>query len=60
VTAEFAATEGEGDGSLEYWRKGHTSYFLRECESIGRSFSENMLIACERFKVVFGGTSGVA
>ena len=23
VTAEYAAIEGEGDGSLEYWRKAH-------------------------------------
>jgi uncharacterized protein YhfF len=60
VTAEFAATEGEGDGSLEYWRKAHADYFSRECASFGRTFSEGMLIACERFKVVFTGTESVA
>ena len=27
VTAEYAAIEGEGDGSLEYWRKGHWNFF---------------------------------
>lgn len=31
VTAEFAAREGEGDGSLEYWRAAHLSFFEREC-----------------------------
>jgi len=56
VTAEFAATEGEGDGSLEYWRQAHASYFSRECARIGHIFSENMLVACERFKVVFTGS----
>lgn len=53
VTAEFAATEGEGDGSLEYWREAHRRYFSRECASHGRRFTEDMLVACERFKVVF-------
>lgn len=52
VTDEFAATEGEGDGSLDYWRKAHFEYFTRECESSGRSFNHDMLLACERFRVV--------
>jgi uncharacterized protein YhfF len=53
VSAEFAATEGEGDGSLEFWRQGHTSYFTRECARIGRTFSVTMPVVCEKFKVVF-------
>jgi uncharacterized protein YhfF len=52
VSAEFAATEGEGDGSLAYWQQAHISFFTRECEGSGRSFSTGMAIACERFKVV--------
>lgn len=52
VSAEFAATEGEGDGSLEYWRSGHAAYFSRECNRAGRAFSEDMLVVCERFRVV--------
>ncbi len=52
VSAEFAATEGEGDGSLEYWRSGHEAYFSRECSRADRTFSEEMLVVCERFKVV--------
>ena len=60
VTAEFAATEGEGDGSLESWRQAHTSSFSRECEGFGQVFNENMLIACERFKVVFAGSRSAA
>ena len=55
VTAEFAATEGEGDGSLDYWREAHASFFSRECARLGRVFDEGMLVACERFKVVFRG-----
>lgn len=60
VTAEFAATEGEGDGSLTYWREAHRQYFRRECTSAGRTFSECMLVACERFQVVYQPPPGVA
>lgn len=53
VTAEFAATEGEGDGSLSFWQEAHRMYFTREFARAGREFSENMLVACERFGVVY-------
>jgi uncharacterized protein YhfF len=53
VGPEFAATEGEGDGSLEYWRRGHRAYFGRECARIGRQPSASMPVVCECFKVVF-------
>jgi uncharacterized protein YhfF len=53
VSAEFAATEGEGDGSLEHWQQAHTSYFTRECARIGRTFNRAMPVACETFKVVY-------
>jgi len=53
VTAEFAATEGEGDGSLSFWREAHHQYFGRECASAGREFNETTLIACECFRVIY-------
>lgn len=53
VSAEFAAVEGEGDGSLAYWMEAHRRYFMRECDRAGREFSEDMLVACERFKLVY-------
>ncbi len=53
VGPEFAAREGEGDGSLEYWRNGHRSYFGRECARIGRTASADMPVVCENFEVVF-------
>ncbi len=53
VTAEFAATEGEGDGSLAFWQAVHRDYFGRESARIGRQFTEEMPVACERFRVVF-------
>ncbi|QPF72042.1 ASCH domain-containing protein [Roseateles sp. DAIF2] len=53
VSAEFAALEGEGDGSLEFWRQGHRAYFGRECARAGREFSERMPVVCERFALVY-------
>ena len=53
VSAEFAAIEGEGDGSLENWRRAHEAYFERECKRIGRAPAPNMPVVCERFVVVF-------
>lgn len=60
VSSEFAATEGEGDGSLSYWREAHEQYFTRECARAGRQFSEDMLVACERFKVAYRPSSNAA
>ena len=52
VTAEYAAIEGEGDGSLEYWRQVHWAYFSRECKRIGREPSESMPVVCCVFEVL--------
>jgi uncharacterized protein YhfF len=53
VEAEFAATEGEGDGSLDQWRAGHSAYFSRECTRLARSPSPRMPVVCECFQVVY-------
>ncbi|HYN61940.1 MAG TPA: ASCH domain-containing protein, partial [Rubrivivax sp.] len=53
VPEDFAAAEGEGDGSLEYWRRAHTAYFGRECARLGRSFSPDMPVCCEHFDMVY-------
>jgi uncharacterized protein YhfF len=52
VTADYAAIEGEGDGSLEYWRKAHWSFFSRECRRIGREPAETRPVICNVFEVV--------
>jgi uncharacterized protein YhfF len=51
VGAEFAAAEGEGDGSLDFWRSAHAAYFTRECLRLQRCFDEGMPVVCERFEV---------
>lgn len=53
VDAAFAAAEGEGDGSLGYWRNAHWPYFARECARIGRTPDVRMPVVCERFVVVY-------
>lgn len=53
VDAEFAQAEGEGDFSLEYWRQAHRNFFSRFLPKIGREFSEEMPLVCERFQVVY-------
>jgi uncharacterized protein YhfF len=53
VSEEFAATEGEGDGTLVYWRRAHEAFFGRECVRIGRAPEPDMPVVCERFEVVY-------
>ena len=52
VGEEFAAAEGEGDGSLAFWRDAHWAAFSRELEGTGRSPQPDMPVVCERFEVV--------
>jgi uncharacterized protein YhfF len=47
VDASFAHDEGEGDRSLAYWRDAHRNYFGRQGK-----FSEDMMLMCERFRLV--------
>ena len=53
VDADFAAAEGEGDGSLDYWRAAHWAYFSRRCEALGRAPSNDMPVILERFALIY-------
>jgi uncharacterized protein YhfF len=52
VTAEYAAIEGEGDGSLEYWSDAHWRFFSRECARLGREPTTDMLVVCAVFELL--------
>lgn len=52
VTADYAAREGEGDGSLAFWREAHWAFFSRECARIGRLPSEEMPVVCSVFELL--------
>ncbi|WP_100012267.1 ASCH domain-containing protein [Lentibacillus sediminis] len=53
VSPEFAAKEGEGDKSLDYWRREHIRFFKNELAETDKDFNEDMLVVCEEFTVVY-------
>jgi len=53
VTAEFASEEGEGDKTLEFWRRSHWDFFSNECRELGIEPDVDMILVLERFKVVY-------
>ena len=50
VDFEFAQAEGEGFKDIEDWRNEHRKVFH---EWSGNTFSDEALILCERFKLVY-------
>ena len=53
VSQEHAYKEGEGDRSLEYWRKVHADFLTEELASVNRTFDGSTKVVCEEFEVVF-------
>lgn len=53
VTAEFAYLEGEGDRSLDYWRRVHWAFFSEEYARNGLAFSESELVVGEVFECLY-------
>ncbi|MEX2323030.1 MAG: ASCH domain-containing protein [Acidimicrobiia bacterium] len=51
VDDEFARTEGEGDGSLEYWRSSHQEYFA----NAGYPVDDDTLMVLVTFELVWDG-----
>ena len=47
VDEAFARDEGEGDGTLAYWRDAHETYFARN-----GGFASDVQVVCERFKLI--------
>ncbi|PMG35970.1 RNA-binding protein [Vibrio breoganii] len=56
VSAEFAALEGEGDKSLEWWREAHWKFFSLECQELGITPTQEMQLVLEHFKVVYSAS----
>ena len=52
ITQEYAEIEGEGDRSLEYWKKVHWDFYSREMEAFEEKPAEDMVIVCEYFEVL--------
>lgn len=53
VSAEHARREGEGDRTLDYWRRVHEEFFRAELAEAGLEFSHEMPVVCEEFEVVY-------
>ncbi|MBR7742913.1 ASCH domain-containing protein [Phycicoccus sp. BSK3Z-2] len=53
VDERFAWDEGEYDRTLATWLDGHRRYFARSCERLGMSFSDDVEVCFERFRVVW-------
>lgn len=54
VTDELAFKEGEGDRSLNYWRKAHWEYFTPIFQTeLQQAFTEETLLVYEEFQVIY-------
>lgn len=53
VSADHAYKEGEGDRSLAYWRQVHWDLFSKWLAADGVTFTEDSLVVCEEFEVVY-------
>ena len=52
VDAAFAAREGEGDGSLEFWKNCHEDYFKLQLADWEREWSDDLPVVLESFELV--------
>lgn len=52
ITFDICKLEGEDD-NLESWREGHINFFSREGKELGYTFTEDMPVIFEDFKMVF-------
>lgn len=53
VTENHAFKEGEGDRTLDYWRRVHIDFFEKEYDKSNLTFHEKSLAVCEEFEVVY-------
>ena len=53
IDEDYAQLEGEGDKSLEYWKKVHWDYYTRELEQYGRVPRDSMIVVCQEFEKIF-------
>ncbi|MEN1894031.1 ASCH domain-containing protein [Staphylococcus nepalensis] len=53
VSERHAYLEGEGDKSLNYWKKAHIAFFESYYQSLGLNFDESEIMVCEEFKVLY-------
>ncbi|WP_078409029.1 ASCH domain-containing protein [Priestia abyssalis] len=52
VPEDFAIAEGEGDKTYRYWKDVHEEFFKAELSKIGREYTEDLMLVCERFELI--------
>ena len=52
ITYDICKLEGE-DNNLESWRKGHSTFFTNEGKVFGYTFTEDMPVVFEEFRMIF-------
>ena len=53
INEEHARMEGDSDKSLKAWTKKHRDLFSSQLQEVGLTFSDDMRVLCEEFKVVY-------
>lgn len=53
ITEVHARIEGEGDGSLDWWRKAHWDYYHHELRGTGYEPQPDMPVVFQEFECVF-------
>ncbi|MEE6282766.1 ASCH domain-containing protein [Georgenia sp. MJ170] len=52
VDAAHAAAEGEGDRSLDHWRRVHEEFLTAELAAVDQEFTPDALVLLERFQLL--------
>ena len=58
VDEEFAASEGEGDGTLASWRADHERYWGRTLAGTGTPIDDELPVICETFELLYPQAPG--
>lgn len=53
VDAQFAYAYGEWDRTLEGWREHCWAYYAEQCRGMGKPATSEMLLVCERLRVLY-------
>lgn len=53
VREDQARLEGEGDKSLDHWKKTHWSFFSRELASFGKIPRESMIVVFQQIELLY-------
>lgn len=53
VDEVMAATEGEGDKSLDHWRRVHINFFTEDLKKESTNFSEDLEVVFEEFEMIY-------